>query len=61
MSSWDELAKKACEARGLELLSTISEGWYFFVKNKDGQTFPLPEPKLAAWVEEEKAKQKAEE
>jgi hypothetical protein len=61
MSNWDDLAVKVCKDRGLELLSLVSEGWYFYVKNSEGRVFPLPEHKLAAWVQEAQAKEKAEE
>lgn len=50
MDEFKELAVQVLKDRGLELLSSEPKDGFFYVKNVEGQPFPLLESRLAAWV-----------
>ena len=53
---FNELANKVCADRGLLLLSPVSKGGYFYVRNSSNQIFPVLEVRIQQWVESEKNK-----
>lgn len=52
--NFNELANKVCADRGLLLLSPVSQGGYFYVRNASNQIFPVLEVRIQQWVELEK-------
>lgn len=52
--SWEFRAMEACRERGLEVLPYGFEGGWVFVRNKNGEIFPVGEDIVAKWIKEDK-------